>query len=430
MTTSIQRWLGHLPEPVFAAYATLAAFSTYFCMYAFRKPFAVGLFEGSTDLPGLPPLDTKVVLIIAQVLGYTISKFLGIKLISEMRAHRRAPAIVVAIGVAELGLLVFALLPRPWNVLGLFLNGLPLGMVWGLVFGFLEGRRTSDAMGAGLCVSFIVASGAVKTVGRWVLDSGVSEQWMPVATGGIFVVPMLFFVWLLAQVPPPTGEDERLRSRREPMDAAARRRFFGAFAPGLLLLTVAYVLLSAYRDFRDNFAREIWDTLGYGETPSIMTTAELPVALGSLLAVGLVMAEKDNRRALGLVHGLLLLGAALVGGSTLLHQAGVVGPATWMIAVGLGLYVGYVPYNCVLFDRLIPAVGYVGTAGFMIYVADSFGYLGSAGLLLYKSFGQPNISWLGFFQWFSYVSAALSVVMYLGSLLYFRQRTKRLAEIT
>ena len=49
--------------------------------------------------------------------------------------------------------------------------------------------------------------------------------------------------------------------------------------------------------------------------------------------------------------------------------------ATWMISVGIGLYFGYVPVNCVLFDRLIAAVGKVATAGFLIYVADASGYL-------------------------------------------------------
>ena len=39
-------WLEKAPAPVFAAYAIAAAFTTYFCMYAFRKPFAAATFEG------------------------------------------------------------------------------------------------------------------------------------------------------------------------------------------------------------------------------------------------------------------------------------------------------------------------------------------------------------------------------------------------
>lgn len=419
----ITRWLAVQHPGVFSVYATFAAFATYFCMYAFRKPFAVGKYEGAMDF-GFGPIDTKVVFIIAQVFGYTISKFLGIKVVSELTPARRAGAIVVAIALAEVGLVLFGVLPRPWNALGLFLNGLPLGMVWGLVFGFLEGRRTSDVLGAGLCVSFIVASGFVKSVGKWLLGSGVPEVWMPSATGAIFLLPILLFIFLLSQLPQPSKEDEEKRMKREPMDGKARARFFVALAPGLVILVFVYMLLSAYRDFRDNFAREIWDALGYADEPEILTMAELPVALGALAAVALVFVIKDNRQALLWVHALLLLGALLIGVSTLLWQLGVMGPATWMICVGLGLYVGYVPYNCVLFDRLIPAVGFAGTAGFLIYVADSFGYLGSVGLLLYKNFGHPNLSWLGFFKGFSYVTSVLAVGLFVVSALYFNAKTQ------
>jgi MFS family permease len=418
----ITRWLERAPTVVFMAYALVAAFSTYFCMYAFRKPFAVGTFAGRTGLPGVGEVDTKIVLIIAQILGYCLSKFIGIKVVSEMPAGRRAAAIAVAIGMAELALVLFGVVPAPYNALCLFFNGLPLGMIWGLVFGFLEGRRVSDGLGAGLAASFIVASGFVKTVGKWMLASGVPETWMPAATGALFLLPIGGFIFLLAQLPPPTKEDEDWRMMRGPMDAAARRRFVLAVAPGLVALTIAYVLLTAYRDFRDNFAREIWDSLGYADAPSVLTTAELPVAFGSLLAVAMVMVVRHNDKALLVIHGLLLAGAVLVGGSTLLFRAGMLGPATWMVLVGLGLYMGYVPYNCVLFDRLIPAVGYVGTAGFLIYLTDAFGYLGSVALLLYKNFGQPNISWLGFFVNFSYVTAVVSAVLFVVSAVYFKRR--------
>jgi hypothetical protein len=64
---------------------------------------------------------------------------------------------------------------------------------------------------------------------------------------------------------------------------------------------------------------------------------------GALLAVGAIGLVRDNRRAVVVVHLVILGGAAHVGGATLAHALGLVGPATWMIAVGLGLYLGYVP---------------------------------------------------------------------------------------
>jgi hypothetical protein len=91
----------------------------------------------------------------------------------------------------------------------------------------------------------------------------------------------------------------------------------------------------------------------------------------------------------------------------------------------LGLYVAYVPFNCVLFDRMLPALGSVGTAGFMIYVADSCGYFGSACVLLYKNFAAPTLPWLEFMSAFSVVTGVLCSTSFLCSLWYFHRRTAR-----
>ena len=76
----ITTWLQRTPESTFSVYAMVASFSTYACMYAFRKPFTVATFEGLS----WAGIDYKIVLITAQVLGYTASKFIGIKVVSEL----------------------------------------------------------------------------------------------------------------------------------------------------------------------------------------------------------------------------------------------------------------------------------------------------------------------------------------------------------
>lgn len=418
----LRRYLERAPTPFFTLYVVGAAFSTYFCMYAFRKPFTVGTYDGSVNL-GFE-LDYKTLFVISQIAGYATSKFIGIKVVSEMQPGRRAFGILVLIGAAEAALLLFGILPAPYSAAALVLNGLPLGMVWGLVFGFVEGRKTSDLLGAGLCASFIVASGFMKSVGRWVIESGVSEAWMPFVTGLIFVPPLLLSVFLLSQVPPPTEEDEALRTRRAPMDGPARWAFFRAHALGLFALVVGYVILSAYRDFRDNFARELWDALGYADQPSIMTTAEIPVAFGALLSVGAMIAIRNNRRALLAIHLVMLGGALLTTGSTLLFQLDLVSPAAWMISVGLGLYVAYVPFNCVLFDRMIAAIGSVATAGFVIYVSDAFGYAGSVSLLLFRSFARPNVTWVTFFTGLSHAAGLSMLALFALAAAYFWRQTR------
>src|SRR5262249_50051465 len=155
-------------------------------------------------------------------LGYTLSKFLGIKVVAEVHPHRRAALLLGLIAAAQVALLLFGLTPAPFNLLWLFCNGVPLGMVFGLVLGFLEGRRHTEALVAGLCGSFIVADGVTKSVGAALLQAGVSEYWMPFLSGLLFVPPLLLFTWMLTRIPRPSRQDVAARSERAPMNGAER----------------------------------------------------------------------------------------------------------------------------------------------------------------------------------------------------------------
>ena len=121
-----------------------------------------------------------------------------------MPPAKRGRTILALIAIAHFALLLFALIPPPWNFVFLFMNGLPLGMVFGLLLSFLEGRQVTETLAAGLCASFIVSSGVVKSVGSWLmLEHGVTEYWMPFLTGLIFIPPLIAAVWMLRQIPPP-----------------------------------------------------------------------------------------------------------------------------------------------------------------------------------------------------------------------------------
>jgi hypothetical protein len=415
----LRNWLSRAPAPVFTIYAGLMAFGAYFAMYGFRRPFTVASFADAAPVL----VEYKIALVIAQVFGYALSKVAGIKLISEMPPERRAVAILMLIAAAEVFLVLFALIPAPWNVACLFANGLALGMIWGLVFGFLEGRRVSEILGAMLCASFIVSSGAVKSVGASVMLLGwANEYWMPALTGLVFAPLLIICVAGLAVLPPPSPEDERLRVARTPMDARARRAMFTAFAPGLIGLIVIYVGLTALRDFRDNFAVEIWTGLGFRNDAQIFTLSELPVAAIVLLTLALLMFIRDNRRAFMANLMLVAVGLASAGISSLAFKAHLIGAVPWMIALGAGLYLGYTPFNALLFDRFIAAVGRTGTAGFLIYVADACGYMSSVALLVLYNFFGVKISWVEFLVVISYSTAFAGLVLIAGTGLYFHRR--------
>jgi hypothetical protein len=407
---------------LFTAFAGMAGFATYFSMFAFRKPFTVALFS---DVPGWHfALDYKIALVLAQVLGYAISKLIGVKFIAEITPGKRAAAILVLIFLSWLALILFALLPPPWNVFAMFLNGLPLGLIWGLVFGFMEGRRTSEVLGAILCASFILSSGVVKSVGKSLMDVWhVSPFWMPAAAGALFFPLLGLSVWVLSQLPAPSPQDEAERVRRAPMDSGARMRFVKHYGVGIALLVLSYVLTAAVRDFRDNFAAEIWTALGLGQAAAVFTASELPVAVLSLTVLGVIIVVRDNTKALLVIHGVVMAGLLLLGMSTLAFHAGLLSPLVWMILSGAGLYMAYVPFNAVLFDRLIAASGTVGTAGFLIYIADAAGYLGSCGLLIWRNFGLVQLNWLQVFTASAYGTSIAGILLMGFSALYFLRKS-------
>src|SRR5688572_7784543 len=404
----ITKWLSETSPFWFTFYTATSAFCLYCSIFALRRAFGVATYEGMTAWGA----NYKDLMVISQVFGYGVSKFIGIQVVSELGAHARAKGILIMVSIASVAWFFFAITPKPYNLIFLFFNGLPLGMVWGMVFGYLEGRRFTEVLGAALSVSFIFSAGFSKTVGKFIMTSwGVSEFWMPFVACLVFFGPLILFLRMLDQIPSPTPEDERLRTKRAPMTGAERMKFAKTFLPGLVLLVLTYMLLTAFREFRDNFSADIWKSLGYGDKPSIVTQTELHVTIIVLIVIASLMVIKNNYKAMIINHFIVLVGMIAVGLSTLAYEENIISPTVWMVLVGMGLYFGYIQFNSIFFDRLIATFRYVSTVGFLIYLADSVGYLGSVGVLLYRSFGQKDLSWLNFFIAGGYIMSVAGSVL-------------------
>ena len=412
--------IGSFQMSVFAA---LMGFLVYSSMYAFRKPFAAATFEGESFLG----LDLKVWLILAQTLGYMASKFYGIKLISELKEKGRALLIVGLISVSWLGLLGFALLPAPFNVLCFFMNGFPLGLIWGIVFHYMEGRKFTEMMGSMLAASFVFSSGFVKSVGTFLMQNlGVSEFWMPFWTGGIFYPVLLISVFLLNHIPAPSAEDVALRTSRPPMNQKSRGEFFRKFRPGIIMLILVYMMLTGLRDLRDNFVVEIWEAMQIDVAPELLTQTEIPITLFLLVLMSCLVLVKNNKTAFFLNIWIILAGFATAILGTLGFQAGVVSPFYWMVLVGTGVYMSYIPFNSLLFDRMIATFKTAGNVGFLMYLVDSFGYLGSSLVLVSKQFGfLQGLSWFNFYLFSVLIFLSISLVLMVGSFFYFQKKLRR-----
>jgi MFS family permease len=418
----LKQFLEQASPLTLAVYTALVSFCLYSCVYTFRKTFTVATFEGLQYLN----VDYKVWLVVFQVMGYALSKMAGIKIISELKAADRGQGILLIVSASGICWLLFGLIPAPWNLICLFLNGLSLGLIWGVIFSYLEGRKITEILAAGLSVSFILSSGAAKTIGGFLLLSGISAFWMPFVTCLLFIVPLLIFLILLNHVPPPSAVDEVARTKRQPMNGAERKKFIRQFWPGMVLFIFSYVLLTAFRDFRDNFSTELWQALHYTGGPEIFTTAELPAVLLVLILVGSIMLIKNNAAAFLANHVLIFLGLVAVGVGCFLFRQQQLSPVGMMITVGTGLYLAYVPFNSIFFERMLATFQFSGTVGFVMYVSDSFGYVGSVAALFIKEFGMLNMNWLDFFlNGALIVSVAGSTLMACSAIYFALQYTRK-----
>ncbi len=391
-------------------YAAVTVFLTYTMVFGFRKSFTVATFDGIT----VAGYSYKTILVICQMLGYMLAKFYGIKYIAELKRHGRGQIIMLLTVIAWLSWLFFALVPAPYNIIFLFINGFPLGMLWGVVFSYVEGRRSTDFIGATLAVSFIFDSGFVKTVGAWLmLNFGITEFWVPFYTGLVFAAPLLLFVYLIEKIPSPDDKDIAYRMARVPMLAQDRKNFIRIFLPGLIACILIYAFATIFRDMRDNFSAEMWKEMGFFDKPELFATTETPITIIILLLIGSMVLIKDSFKALMLSHFFIGLGFIIAGFSSYLFINQNMPPIWWMTLVGLGLYMVYIPFNSVFFDRLIAAFKHTGNVGFLIYLADSFGYVGSVAVMLSKEIFKVQLNWVTFFStsviWLSIAGLALTI---------------------
>src|SRR6478735_693681 len=400
-------------------YAAVVVFLTYTMIFGFRKSCTVCTFDGLR----FAGLNYKIILVLSQMIGYLMAKFYGIKFISELKRLGRYKIILLLVGIAWLAWFFFAIIPAPYNAVFLFINGFPLGMLWGVVFSYVEGRRSTDFIGAALAVSFIFASGFVKSVGGWLLlEFHLSEFWVPFATGLVFAIPLLFFIYLIEKIPPPDEADIAARMKRTPMSAADRKKFISNFLPGLVACIVIYGFATIFRDLRDNFSADMWKEMGYLNQPAIFSKTETPIALIVLVLIGSMVLIKNSFKALMVAHLFIALGFALAGICTYFFVNGKLDPVWWMTSVGLGLYMVYIPFNSVFFERLIAAFRFTGNVGFLIYLADSFGYVGSVGVLLSKEIFKVKLNWVNFFSNSVMILSVIGVLVTVFSAYYFNRK--------
>ena len=317
-----------LSDFLFVLWAGGAALLSYSLVYALRKPFTAATFDG-LDFFGM---DYKTATSIVQIFGYFLSKLIGIKVISELKKENRLKFIILSVAVAEIALVLFGCLPRPYNVFALFFNGLSLGCMWGVIFSFLEGRRVTDLLASLMGLSIAVSSGTAKSAGLYVMDAlHISEFWMP-AFIGAFAFPLLSLLgWLMTRLPQPTAEDQALRTERVTLDGRARRDLFRSFMPVLVLIFFANLFITVMQDIKEDFLVKMLDVEAIGLSSWTFAKVDASVTLIILFLFCLLSWVKSNITALCLLLLLVMCGTSTLGWVAMQY------PSIWSSAIGMNI---------------------------------------------------------------------------------------------
>jgi hypothetical protein len=170
--------------------------------------------------------------------------------------------------------------------------------------------------------------------------------------------------------------------------------------------------------------------LGDPVEPSVFTSSETFVGLGVLLATGATVFVRDNRRAFATALAIAVGGFTLIAAALLARANGTLSGFTFMVAIGLGLYVPYVAVHTTVFERLVAMTRDRGNIGYLMYLADSFGYLGYVAVMFGKSALKRSENLLGVFVSMAWVTAALGVACFGCGGWWLLRRTRRIAEGT
>lgn len=371
----------------------LTTFCIYTCMYAIRKPFTALIFDEKLFGYGI-----KSWMVISQLLGYTCSKFFGISFFGNLKRKNRSSTISILLFVSVIPLLLMPLTPLKLWPLWFFLNGFPLGLIWGLVFSFVEGRRLTEFIGAILACTFIFSSGMVKSLAIYLQEIHFMTKWIPFFIAVAFYIPSIVFSFLLEKLPEPSIEEKLENAPRLPLNQLERKTFIKKYKIFIISTILTYCILTLIRDSRDNFSAELMKALNIYHSSSL-SQLETALTVFMLLCIPFISRIRNHKRAILITLFTTIIGGFICAITPYLFKHQYIDGYMLLLLSGTGVYLGYILINISIMDRLVALNGSACNSGFLVYMADSFGYLMTltiSGTALFTQKG--DVPWLYLFE--------------------------------
>ena len=389
-------------------------------------------------------LSPKTMLVLAFTAGYAIGKLPAFLTVSKLPPWKRL-RILLAIVLFSFVTIVcfFRCASIMLQSVFVFIGAIPLSWMFGVMTQYLEGRHATDKLNIGLSLVMLLGGGIARSIAAW-MHNVMNNNWedVPLMVAAMYLPICLISLVVLDTTPPPTRTEAELQRERRPLSMPSGLRFFRRYWPGLCLVFLGYAAASAVRNFREYFAADIYTqalhkghhhifnkTTSANVEPWEYIVLELPAAAITSVAIYSVSFVQSNRKALFLISGFVTCGAVICMLSTLCYTQGWFGqmpsngtfneapplsfgpPSSyrssnhtnhkkiipspnagyiWILTIGVGTYLMYLPGGFLMFDRLIAASRVDISAAFLIYASDIFGQFATFGFTFLALFGTSE----------------------------------------
>jgi MFS family permease len=368
--------------------------------------------------------ETRPALAFSQTLGLTVGKLIAFMWLSRTNFQNKISYITIVYFCSIIPFIIFGFFPGTVQVFMIFISGVFTSFMWGFLICYIEGRLITDLAILFVYFAIISALGVSKTVGALIINSGISENFMPIIVSSVSFVIATIFSYLLTRLSKPSVEETMIKSvRSAPIDSQQETQFLKKYYVVIICFICAYSFSTIYQSFRNYYSLEIWQELySYDFDPKLYSRSELISSIISIPIFFGVFFLKSETKKLYYILFAMIFGGIIILISTLIyvyvHQYD---PMIWIILVSTGNYLTYVPCGCMLYDKLMSVTNTQFTATYVIYLSEFSASLSS----LISLFMIPYLyseSYVTVFINMAYVTSSIIIICVSISIFYFYKK--------
>ena len=179
-------------------------------------------------------------------------------------------------------------------------------------------------------------------------------------------------------------------------------------------------MLVILRDIKEDFLVRIIDVSEHSSW--MFAQVDSIVTLIILALFGMMVFVKSNIKVLVILLSMVVAGTATMSFVSFNYDTLQLNTVTWLFVQSLSLYIAYLCFQSIFFDRFIACFKIKGNVGFFIVTIDFIGYTGTVLVLMFKEFFTTDIDWLDFYNKMSGYVGLVCTVAFTCSIIYLVQR--------